>query len=79
MLTQICRVLLEIVMPDDVALLTITQAAKVLQVSRLTLRGWLDEGRIPWIDVGSQRRIPYWSLRDWQSRLIIAANALKRT
>lgn len=36
---------------------TLTTAAAYLEVDRRTLSGWLDEGKLPYLDLGARRKI----------------------
>ena len=57
-------------------LLTTTQAAAALGVSRATVMGLLSSGEIDYVMVGSHHRIPAESLRSYgRSRLVSRDNA----
>jgi excisionase family DNA binding protein len=54
----------------DLALLKIRDAADALGVGEDQLRRWLDDGTIPYVLVGSDRRVSRLMLEEWQRALV---------
>lgn len=53
---------------DDLRLLSLREAAKLVGVDRTYLARLVHSGEIKTVLVGTQARLPVWALREWQQR-----------
>jgi excisionase family DNA binding protein len=58
---------------DALRLLKVRDAADALGVGEDQLRRWLDDGTLPYVLVGVDRRVSQLMLAEWQRRLVDAA------
>lgn len=55
-------------------LLTIAQAAKIMEVAEKNLRAEIAAGRFLTVPWGKQQRIPRWYLKEWQKKRLNEAS-----
>ena len=61
---------------DDIRLLTLTEAADILQISTRTLQRMIRSGKIPALKVGGQWRVRGELLRQWVENCEGSARAI---